>query len=194
MRSSFILGLWRHRYSLGNRAQPLLPPARSGLERAGPSIGRNFGCVRTSGGRRSWQLLSVLSPAGRWPIEVTGHDPRLEPKWFDPYCPIRNVTKNYPPSILIHGTVDEDVPYQESENMARKLREHGIEHELIPMYGAGHGLSGAEKSDADRAKRRAANFSWNAHCVTVSALSLFGPDFRRRVALMRDRSRASSRS
>ena len=27
---------------------------------------------------------------GRWLIEVTGHDPREDAKWFDHYCPIRN--------------------------------------------------------------------------------------------------------
>ena len=82
--------------------------------------------------------------------------------------PIRNVTKNYPPTILIHGTADEDVPYQESENMAIKLGEVGIKHELVPVCGAGHGLSGAEKLDVDRLERRAAIFL-ETHLIPASA-------------------------
>ena len=37
---------------------------------------------------------------GIWPNEVAGHNPHAEPKWFDPYCPIRNVTAKYPPTFL----------------------------------------------------------------------------------------------
>ena len=40
---------------------------------------------------------------GLWPYQVTGHDPHTQPKWFDRYCPIRNITKAYPPTLLIHG-------------------------------------------------------------------------------------------
>jgi dipeptidyl aminopeptidase/acylaminoacyl peptidase len=95
---------------------------------------------------------------GLWPKEVTGHDPRLEPKWFDPYCPIRNVTANYPPTFLIHGTADTDVPYAESKNMADKLKEAGVEHEFVTVKDAGHGLSGAAPDEVARIARRAAAF------------------------------------
>jgi acetyl esterase/lipase len=95
---------------------------------------------------------------GLWPKEVTGHDPRLEPKWFDPYCPIRNITPKYPPTFLIHGTADTDVPYAESRNMADKLKESGVEHEFVTVQGAGHGLSGARPDEVARIAGRAAGF------------------------------------
>ena len=95
---------------------------------------------------------------GIWPNEVAGHNPRTEPKWFDPYCPIRNVTAKYPPTLLIHGTADTDVPYVESKNMAAKLVEAGVTHEFITVDGAGHGLSGAKPERVAQIAQQAADY------------------------------------
>ena len=95
---------------------------------------------------------------GIWPNEVAGHDPHGEPRWFDRYCPIRQVSAKYPPVILVHGTEDTDVPYTESRNMAARLAEAGVDHELITVNGAGHGLKGAKPGEADRAANRAVEF------------------------------------
>jgi len=95
---------------------------------------------------------------GIWPSAVGGHDPRKESKWFDPYCPIRNVTAQYPPTILIHGTADTDVPYAESKNMAARLKEAGVQHEFLTIQGAGHGLSGARPEEVENAYTRAVEF------------------------------------
>jgi len=57
-------------------------------------------------------------PAKRlWTTQATGRDLQTEDKWFNPYCPIRNVTSKYPPTMLIHGTADTDVPYSLSKDM-----------------------------------------------------------------------------
>src|SRR5205085_5190889 len=77
---------------------------------------------------------------GLWPKEVTGHDPDLEPHAFDAFCPIRNVTAKYPPTLLIHGTKDTDVPYEQSASMDKELTRKGVAHELITVADAGHGL------------------------------------------------------
>ncbi len=95
---------------------------------------------------------------GIWPKEVAGHDPHSESKWFDPYCPIRNVTAKYPPTFLVHGTDDTDVPYAESKNMAARLAESGVAHELITVTGAGHGLSGAKPEKVAQIARQAAEY------------------------------------
>jgi acetyl esterase/lipase len=95
---------------------------------------------------------------GLWPKEVAGHDPRREARWFDRYCPIRNVTREYPPTLLIHGTEDTDVPYSESKNMAEKLGAAGVKHEFITVPGAGHGLSGARPEETSRIASRALEF------------------------------------
>jgi acetyl esterase/lipase len=81
---------------------------------------------------------------GLWPKEVTGHDPDTDSKAFDAFCPIRNVTRRYPPTLLIHGTKDTDVPYQQSMNMDKELARHGIAHGLVTIPDGGHGLVGAK--------------------------------------------------
>ena len=95
---------------------------------------------------------------GIWPKEVAGRDPDAEPRWFDRYCPVRNVTPQYPPTMLIHGTEDTDVPYEESRKMAEKLSQSGVEHQLITVAGAGHGLAGAQPEEVAQASDRAAEF------------------------------------
>lgn len=80
---------------------------------------------------------------GLWPMEVVGHDPDREPRAFDPFCPLRNVTKDYPPTLFLHGDNDTDVPFEQSVLMAKELERHGIQHELILLPGRGHGFDEA---------------------------------------------------
>ena len=101
------------------------------------------------------QLYLYFRQQGIWPAQVSGHDPHREQKWFDRYCPIRNVTKAWPPTLLIHGTDDTDVPYAESKAMAAKLAEIGVEHDFITVPGAGHGLVNAKPEDRKNADLRA---------------------------------------
>jgi acetyl esterase/lipase len=82
---------------------------------------------------------------GLWPEAVTGWDPDRERDRFTPFMPVENVTQGYPPTLLIHGTEDTDVPYDRSVEMATALRTEGAEHRLIGVEGAEHGLDGAEE-------------------------------------------------
>lgn len=95
---------------------------------------------------------------GLWPMQVCGHDPHTEDKWFTPYCPVRNVTRKYPPTLLIHGTDDTDVPYSLSKDMDAELAKAGVVHEFITVEGAGHGLAGAKPEEVSRVAARAVEF------------------------------------
>lgn len=95
---------------------------------------------------------------GLWPREVTGYDPDTEPREFDRFCPIRNVTPDYPPTMLLHGTEDTDVPYQLSVDMAGELARVGVAHEFITISGGGHGFAGAEASQVAAAFDRVPAF------------------------------------
>jgi acetyl esterase/lipase len=86
-----------------------------------------------------------LRQNGLWTREVTGFEPVKDKAKLDPYCPVRNVTPAYPPTLLIHGTVDTDVPYDLSAAMAKEFEKHKVPHELVTVPGAGHGLSGGDK-------------------------------------------------
>jgi len=83
---------------------------------------------------------------GLWSKEVAAHDPDTEPKAFDPFCPVRNLSDKYPPTLLIHGTKDTDVPHEQSVVMDRELSRHGVPHEFISVPGAGHGLGGMDRT------------------------------------------------
>jgi acetyl esterase/lipase len=95
---------------------------------------------------------------GIWPKEVAGHDPDTEDRWFDRYCPIRNVARQYPPVMLVHGTADTDVPYEQSKLMAGRLREAGVEHQLVTVTGGGHGIGNIPSGEQDKIYRDAAQF------------------------------------
>jgi acetyl esterase/lipase len=88
---------------------------------------------------------------GRWPLEVSGWDPARQPRKFYPYMPIKNVNRHYPPTMLIHGTNDTDVPYEQSEWMARQFERHGVEFEFASISGAEHGLAGGNPAAVDKA-------------------------------------------
>jgi acetyl esterase/lipase len=53
--------------------------------------------------------------------------------------PITHVSKDDPPTLMIHGDKDTLVPLQQSEEMLAKLKEAGVPAKLIVKKGAGHG-------------------------------------------------------
>ena len=81
-----------------------------------------------------------LRQNGLWTREVTGMEPG-DPR-LDRYCPVRSLTQNYPPILMVHGTADTDVPYQKSADMARELARRSVAHELVTVPAGNHGLSG----------------------------------------------------
>ena len=107
-----------------------------------------IGAIETTGGPNRGKFYLYCRQNGLWPKEVTGHDPEKEPKAFDRFCPIRNVTKDYPPTLLLHGDNDTDVPHQQSVDMAKELKRVGVTHELISLKGYGHGFDGKGMKDA----------------------------------------------
>jgi acetyl esterase/lipase len=134
------------------RRQPLVPK-----EEAYRCVGSRE-LAEPPGPNQRGRFYLYCRQQGIWPNEVAGHDPHREAQWFDPYCPVRNVTAKYPPTYLIHGTEDTDVPYAESKNMAAKLAAAGVAHEFITVAGAGHGLSGAKPDKVAQIARQAAEY------------------------------------
>ena len=84
---------------------------------------------------------------GLWPLKVSGHDPQKEPAWFKPYEPIQNVSGRYPPTILLHGETDTDVPFRQSAMMSVEFEKQGIPYELVTDPAWGHGFDGRNRDD-----------------------------------------------
>jgi len=102
--------------------------------------------MRKGGGK----LYLYCRQNGLWPKVLTGYDPDTDPKAFDAFCPVRNVTKDYPPTMLVHGTKDTDVPYHLSVAMDMELTAKGVKHEFITIPEGGHGFG---RNDADTAAK-----------------------------------------
>ena len=95
---------------------------------------------------------------GTWPKAVSGWDPQREGGKFFPYMPVKNVTAEYPPAFLIHGTADTDVPHEQSVMMAAEMKRRGVRHELVSVAGAEHGLAGGEAKIVEAAYIRGFTF------------------------------------
>jgi acetyl esterase len=54
--------------------------------------------------------------------------------------PVVYVKREMPPFLLIHGSKDEDVPYQQSVEMCQKMKAVGAPCDLITIDGAPHGM------------------------------------------------------
>jgi acetyl esterase/lipase len=53
--------------------------------------------------------------------------------------PLYLMTKNMPPTLIIHGDADKLVPIQQSELVMKRLDELGVPHKLVVREGKGHG-------------------------------------------------------
>ena len=53
--------------------------------------------------------------------------------------PIFHVSKDDPPFLIMHGSMDSLVPQRQSEAFAGALKEAGVESRLVILEGAGHG-------------------------------------------------------
>jgi acetyl esterase/lipase len=112
----------------------------------------------TTGGSPRGKYYLYLRQNGLWTREVTGFDPPKDKAKLDPFCPVRNVSGAYPPTLLVHGTEDTDVPFALSQAMAEELTKHKVAHELVTVTGGEHGLAGADKKLAQEAHGKALAF------------------------------------
>jgi acetyl esterase/lipase len=131
-----IAGQWYSRPDPFYNQQPAVSK-----EAAGQSVGNRVVAEDPQGSREPFYLY--CRQRGLWPKEVAGHDPDREPRAFDPFCPIRNVTSDYPPALLLHGDKDTDVPYEQSVLMAKELERRHVPYEFRPMPNRGHGFDHA---------------------------------------------------
>jgi len=131
-----IAGDWYSHPDEFYRQQPLVTEADARAAVGGQSLADADD--RASQARRSFYLW--CRQQGRWPNEVLGADPHAEPGAFEPWCPVRHVTTEYPPTLLLHGDRDTDVPYAQSVQMAEALARAGVEHELITIASGDHGF------------------------------------------------------
>jgi acetyl esterase/lipase len=129
-----IVGDWYSKPDPFYCQQPAVSEAESGRYLKGPVISEPYA------GRGKDQFYLYCRQNGLWPLEVGGRDPEKGASFFVPYCPTQNISADYPPTLLLHGDRDTDVPYQQSVLLAEALARSQVSHELISMRGRGHGF------------------------------------------------------
>jgi len=65
--------------------------------------------------------------------------------------PLYWVTPNAAPTLVVHGTEDKYVAYEQAGWMVDKLKASAVEAELLTLEGAGHGFKGADAEKAEKA-------------------------------------------
>ncbi|WHY20400.1 alpha/beta hydrolase [Paenibacillus sp. G2S3] len=83
-------------------------------------------------------LYLYARQSGQWIQEVTGLNPSLHKEELLKFCPIHHVTKDFPPTLLLHGTNDVDVPYEQSVFMRAALVKEGVPAKLITIPNGEH--------------------------------------------------------
>jgi len=95
---------------------------------------------------------------GTWLREVTGHELPEGLPWLLQYCPAHHIGPEFPPTFLVHGRSDDDVPASESDNLACALRKSGVIHDYRSLQDVGHGFAGASVDLVQATERAAAEF------------------------------------
>ncbi len=146
-----IIGPWYTRPDPFYRRQPLVSEAEAWSAVGSREISEDAGDER---GR----FYLYCRQEGQWPRMVGGRDPADDAEFFRQYCPVRNVDEEYPPTLMLHGDQDTDVPYEQSVMMAEALAGAGVEHELVTITGGGHGFDGEGDEVAREAMGRVIAF------------------------------------
>lgn len=89
----------------------------------------------------SWERFNYYlwcRQQGAWVEAVTGMDRDTDYELLRKYNPIDNISKDFPPTLFLHGDKDTDVPYEQSLMMYEALQRAGIQTELVTVNGADH--------------------------------------------------------
>jgi acetyl esterase/lipase len=100
-------------------------------EAARAAIGSNI--LTEAPSRVRWPFYVYCRQQGCWLGEVLG-----EQVDAGPFCPVWHVTQSFPPTLLLHGDKDTDVPCERSVRMAEILHGKGVSCELITLADRDH--------------------------------------------------------
>ena len=92
----------------------------------------------TEGNRYKFYLY--CRQQGIWTETVSGYSQTSEKDKIKRFCPSGQVGVDYPPTLLLHGDQDTDVPYGQSVQMAAELKKQGMDCELITIKDGRHGF------------------------------------------------------
>ncbi|KOP71961.1 alpha/beta hydrolase [Cytobacillus solani] len=83
---------------------------------------------------RRFAIYLYCRQQGQWVDYLTNKNEET----LDPFCPLKKIDENYPPTLLLHGDADEDVPYEQSVSMSEALNKAGITNKFITIKNGKH--------------------------------------------------------
>lgn len=133
-----------------------LEPGPEDVGADGEQIDNFFRCVLDKNGPTDLDAEGMYGEPALMAFMATS--PGEDPERFVQASPITHVSADDPPVLLMHGTEDRTVPYSQSVALAQRLAEVGVEHELLTVEGAGHGLRGGDREEIAAVHQRAYEF------------------------------------
>lgn len=100
---------------------------------------------------KRWLFYLFCRQQGLWLKEISGIDFMTEPELLKPFCPVRTITSDYPPTLLLHGDQDGDVPVASSIQVANVLAQNQVPYQLLILEGFGHIFDIASSAVHERA-------------------------------------------
>lgn len=86
-----------------------------------------------------------LTGGARSPItKLLGGLPKDTPEMAKLASPISHITKDDPPFLVVHGTDDATVPFDQGQRFYEALKAAGVDATLLKIEGGGHGIGGEE--------------------------------------------------
>jgi acetyl esterase/lipase len=140
--------------SIGTAGKPGDPAAKDPVDRASSRV-QAVACfcpacdlVNYSEGR-SVVERDPVNAAGMFGVQELAKEEQI--KALQELSPLWAVTRDTPPTLIIHGDSDQAVPYEQSERFMAKLAENNVPHQLITRKNAGHNWPEMSKDDVLRA-------------------------------------------
>jgi len=131
-----ILGDWYALPSTHYNKSPLVSP-----DEAAKGIKSDIITYATTGDR--WLIYLRSRQIGSWGTLVSGYEQSEINEKLTAYCPILNIDAEYPPTFLLHGTADTDVPVEQSKDMYATLINMNIKAQIYLQQNGEHGFDGA---------------------------------------------------
>jgi acetyl esterase/lipase len=129
--------------TIGTKGTPGDPNANDAVDRASSRV-QAVGCFCPSSdlvdyGKTGRCVLEYEPVKFAWHVfglEGKSRDEQI--KALRELSPFDFISKQTPPTLIIHGDADPLVPYEQSERFDAKLAENGVPHRLVTRKNAGH--------------------------------------------------------
>ncbi len=129
--------------TIGTKGTPGDPNARDAVDRASSQV-RAVACFCPATdlvdyGKTGRSILEYEPAKFAWHVfGLEGKAREEQVKALRELSPLASVSKQTPPTMIVHGDADPLVPYEQSERFMAKLADYGVPHQLVTRKGAGH--------------------------------------------------------